>query len=137
MQRRDLLLALAALAPLAAADAAWANEPPKANVKKGGGSTFLQIQTLTATVTRAGGRREVMTVDAGLDIPDGALRERAQLSVPRLRAAYVQALSVYAAGLPSARAPDADFIAGMLQRLTDATLGRKGARLLIGAIMIA
>jgi hypothetical protein len=137
MRRRQLLFALATLAPVAAAQNAWANDPPKANLKKGGGTTFVQIQTLTATVTRMGGRRGVMTVDAGLDIPDGALRERAQLSIPRLRAAYVQAVSVYAAGLPAARAPDADFIAGMLQRLTDTQLGRKGAKLLIGAIMIA
>jgi hypothetical protein len=137
MRRRQFLIALATLAPVAAATSAWANDPPKANLKKGGGSTFVQIQTLTATVIRMRGRRSVLTVDAGLDIPDNALRERAELSTPRLRAAYVQALAVYAAGLPSARAPDPDFIATLLQRATDNTLGRKGAKLLVGAIMIA
>jgi len=136
MDRRTLILAaLASLAPAVAPMSAWASDP-EANRKKGGGSTFLQIQTLTATVNRMGGRRGVMTVDCGLDIADEKLREKANLSIPRLRAAYVQGLSMYAASLPAARAPDADYIAGMLQRQTNSMLGVTNAKLLIGAVMI-
>src|SRR5690348_2060615 len=61
MNRRRLLLALALLA---APDGALAEER-----KKGGGETFIQIQTLTATVIRPDGRRGVMTVESGVDVP--------------------------------------------------------------------
>jgi hypothetical protein len=43
---------------------------------------------------------------------------------------------MYAASLPAARAPDADYIAGMLQRQTNSLLGTTSAKLLVGAILI-
>jgi hypothetical protein len=134
MNRRRILSA--ACMVLAMPGLALANEGGKEDAKKGGGSTFVQVQTLTATVNRMGGKRGVLTVDLGLDIPDKALRERAVLSTPRLRAAYVQALTMYAASLPAARAPNADYIAAQLQNQTDAMLGRLGAKLLVGTILI-
>jgi hypothetical protein len=134
MDRRRLLMlsAFAALAP----NLGLASEPAKEDRKKGGGLTFLQLPTLTATVMRMGGKRGVLTVDMGLDIPDDNLREKAELWTPRLRAAYVQTLNIYAAGLPAARAPDADYIAMMLQRTTNTMLATNGAKLLLGAILI-
>ncbi len=135
MNRRSLLAlsAFAAVAP----SLALANGAPKEDRKKGGGLTFLQLPTLTATVMRMGGKRGVLTVDMGLDIPDEKLHEKAELWVPRLRAAYVQTLGTYAASLPAARAPDADYIATMLQRTTNTMLASNGAKLLLGAILIS
>jgi hypothetical protein len=78
----------------------------------------------------------VLTVEVGLDVPDGALRSRAEASMPRIRAAYVQTVMTYAAGLPPGAPPNADFLARALQRATDQTLGRPGARLLLGAILV-
>ena len=134
MDRRRIILALG-LAPAFVATGAFANEAPKEDRKKGGGETFLQIQALTATINRMGGRRGVLTVDCGLDIPNQKLREKATLSVPRLRAGFVQSLSIYAASLPAARAPDADYLSGLLQREADKMLG-PGSKLLLGAILI-
>jgi len=94
------------------------------------------IETLTAYTVKPAGRRGVMTVDCGLDVPDGALRARAQLLLPRLRAAYVQVVQIYAGGLPSGLAPNPDFLARSLQRSTDEILGRRGARLLMGAVIV-
>jgi hypothetical protein len=134
MRRRDLtaLLVAAAGAPLAAQPGrVWAQE----NKKKSGGVDYIPIDTLTGTTNKPGGRRGVLTVDCGLSIPDQKLRERAVMSLPRLRAAYVQVVLIYAAGLPSGAAPNADFIVTALQRQTDLVLGRPGARLLIGAIV--
>jgi len=125
------LIVLAAWTPLA--PGAWASGPEK---KKGGGLSFLQIKTLTASVIRPNGSRGVMTMETGLDIADDTLRERATASVPRLRAAYTQALQLYVSGLPAAMAPDADFLAQKLQRETDRILGKPGAKLLIGTIMV-
>lgn len=130
MDRRRLfvLAGLLAIAPHAAARA----EEKK---KKSGGESYLPIDTLTGTTIRANGKRGVLTVECGLDVPDSKLREYATLSLPRLRAAYVQIVQTYAAGLAYGAAPNPDFIGRDLQRQTDAILGRPGARLLLGAVM--
>ena len=127
--RRRLIIAALALAVLAGS--AHAEER-----KKGGGETFIQLQTLTATVIRADGRRGVMTVDAGVDVPDDSLRERANESTPRLRAAYAQVLQIYATGLSGGAAPNADYLSRQLQQQTDLVLGRPGAHLLLGTILV-
>jgi hypothetical protein len=134
MHRRALLaLFLAALPGAAAASGAKEEGDPK---KRSGGASYIVIQTLTATTNKGGGRRGVFTVECGLDIPDAALRSRAQQSVPRLRAAYNQVVQSYAAGLAPATAPNVDFLAQNLQRQTDAVLGKPGAKLLLGAVLV-
>jgi hypothetical protein len=129
MRRRDLfpLIAFAAAWPMAAR-----SDEKK---KKSGGPNYLPLDTLTGATKKAGGRRGVLTVDCGLEIEDGKLRDYADKSLPRLRAAYVQVVQVYAAGLPSGSEPNADYIAKELQRQTDLILKRPGARLLIGAVV--
>jgi hypothetical protein len=104
--------------------------------KKGGGVSYIQFRTLTATIIRSDGRRGVLTVEAGVDVPDANLRTRANISQPRLRAAYVQFLETYAGGLPPGAPPDADYIARALQNQTNQVLGQSGARLLLGTILI-
>lgn len=130
MRRRLILGLLAAAAPAAALAAAASDK------KKSGGGSYIPLQTLLGTTIRRDGRRGVMSVDCGLDVPDGALRARAEASLPRLRAAFVQTVQAYASGLPSGAPPNADYLAQTLQRQTDATLGRPGARILLGAIIV-
>ncbi len=128
LDRRLLIAAFAAalLAPPARAE----------EKKKGGGLSFIAFPTLTATVMRPDGRRGVLTVEAGIDVPDSGLRARAQSVQPRLQAAYVQVLQIYAGGLPPATMPDAEYIGQSLQRETDRLLGARGAKLLLGAILV-
>jgi hypothetical protein len=138
MIRRRHMLALAlaaAFAPAAALSPAVANAAGEQK-KKGGGLSFIQFDTLTATVIRGDGRRGVMTVDIGVDVPNAALHQRAIISTPRLRAAYVQMLQAYASGLGAGVPPNADYMAQVLQRQTDAVLGQPGAKFLLGAIMV-
>jgi hypothetical protein len=129
MNRRRLIVAAALLLVPPSAFAAEAH-------KKGGGETFIQLTTLTATIFRPNGRRGVMTVEVGIDVPDAGLRTRATQSVPRLQAAFADVLRIYAAGLPPGGEPDPDYLARTLQRQTDATLGRPGAKLLIGTVLV-
>jgi len=135
MRRRALvaLIAMAAVPAAALSGAAAAGEEKK---KRTGGANYIQFATLTGTINKSGGRRGVLTVDCGLEVPDAKLRDYADKSLPRLRAAYVQAVQVYAAGLPSGAEPNADFIVRELQRQTDTILKRPGARLLVGAIVV-
>lgn len=132
MKSRRLIPILAVLALLAAAPAGHAAEARK----KGGGLSYIQLNPLTATILLADGRRGSLTVEVGVDIPgDAGLRARAEASQPRLQAAYLLLLQAYASGLGPGRAPDADYIAHALQRETDRTLGKPGARLLLGTIL--
>lgn len=131
--RRRALLGLLALAALPAAARASEKADPK---KRSGGASYLPMNTLTGATNKSGGRRGVLTVDCGLDVPDAGLRARADASMPRLRAAFVQTVTIYAAGLPSGAAPNADFLARTLQGQTDSILGKPGARLLLGAIVV-
>lgn len=111
--------------------------PPAApERRKGGGVSFTPFPTLTATVAKPGGRRGVLAVEAGIDAPDAAVRARAALMEPVLRDAYVQFLTHYAASLAPQQLPDAEVIGAGLQQATDRVLGRKGAVLLMGSILI-
>lgn len=104
--------------------------------KKGGGISYIQFQTLTATIIKNDGRRGVLTVDAGVDVPDAGLRAKVNLVLPRLRAAYVQVLQAYVYSLNPGAPPDPDYLSMTLQRETDRVLGRPGAKLLLGAMLV-
>jgi hypothetical protein len=132
MRRREFLAALAVAGSPALAYAAEGGDKKK----KSGGVSYLPIDTLTGATNKPGGRRGVLSVECGLDVPDDALRDRAQASLPRLRAAYVQTVMIYAAGLPPATPPSPDYLSAALQRETDRVLGRSGARLLLGAVLV-
>lgn len=103
----------------------------------GGAATYVRFPTVTASVTRNDGRRGVMTVETGVDVPDAALRTRAEQSAPRLRAAYNTVVQRTATALLPGVAPNVDRLAQDLQAATDATLGRAGARVLLGTVMVA
>jgi len=132
MNRRALSLAVAAALVPALALAS----DGEGGKKRSGGATYLVLQTLLGTTIRSDGRRGVLSVECGLDVPDATLRTRAEQSIPRLRAAFVETVQSYARGLPSGALPNADFLARTLHRQTDQILGRPGARLLMGAILV-
>ena len=97
---------------------------------------YLRLATATAAVPRPDGRRGVMTVETGIDVHDPALFARAQQSQPRLNAAYAAVIQREAAQLRPGFPPDVIRIARALQAATDTALGRAGARLLIGTVMV-
>src|SRR5579871_5220666 len=99
MNRRLILASLLALAPAAAL------AQQRDQRKKGGGASFIQLDTLTATVIRPDGRRGVMTMEVGVDVADSGLHARAAQSTPLLRANYGEVLRTYAAGLTPGTPP--------------------------------
>jgi len=111
-------------------------------LKTGGGggaapqASYLRLSTITASVIQPGGRRGVMTVETGIDAPDAALRARVALSAPRLRAAYATVVQQSANSLLPGAPPDVERLVAQLQAATDTTMGRAGARLLIGTVMV-
>jgi hypothetical protein len=127
-------LALALLLPAAVATALPAVAATER--KKGGGLNFTQFETVTGAVMKADGSRGVLSVEAGIDVADGALRTRAAQMGPVLRDAYVQFIVRYAQALPPGALPNADVIGGEMQRATDRVLGRPGATLLLSSILV-
>lgn len=121
-----ILLAAASASPVAATEAHHQNP----------GGTFLRMPTLTANTTRANGRLGVMTADVTVDVPDEALRARAQLLAPRLRAEFVTLLQRSASGLRPGEPPSPDLLARQFQGTADRMLGRPGARVLLGTVLV-
>lgn len=79
----------------------------------------------------------MLQIEAGLEIEDSRLRRRVEASMPRLRNAYVTAMSIYTGvNYRFGDVPDADRIAQLLQDATDLTLGEEGAHLLLGMVLI-
>lgn len=77
-----------------------------------------------------------IVVELSLDIPDAALRRRAQLNGPRLRDALRTALASYASTFYREQtAPDLTVLTRLLQLAVDRTLGATGARLLFANII--
>ena len=112
-------------------------QPLKANGGGGGAqASYLRLPTITANVRRPGGRLGVMTVETGVDTPDAALRTRVAQSAPRLRAAYATVVQQSANGLLPGTAPDVERLVAQLQAATNTVMGRAGARLLIGTVMV-
>jgi hypothetical protein len=136
MDRRRLLALAAACALPATAHASGGEKKDEKDEKKGPGSGYMALPLLTATVVRPTGRRGVLTLEVGLNIPDPKLYAYAGLVQPRLRAAFAQTLQIYGAGLAPGELPKVDFLAGELQRDADQVLGRKGARVLLGSVML-
>lgn len=130
MDRRALLsLTLAAAA---------APNLARASEGSGGGasSPYVDIPGLEVTISRGRGRgRGVLTVQLGMDVQNEAVRERATQSVPRIRAACNQVLMTFGAALLPQRVPDVERLARDLQAAVDQSIGRSGARVLLGSIM--
>ena len=128
---RRALLGLAAVAASAVAAPARASSDKSAPQ-----ASYLRLPTITANVRRHGGGRGVMTVETGVDTPDAALRARVAQSQPRLRAAYAAVVQQAATALLPGAPPDVERLVAQLQAATDRTVGRAGARLLIGTVMV-
>tara|TARA_R110000744_G_scaffold84678_3_gene165641 strand:+ start:849 stop:1322 length:474 start_codon:yes stop_codon:yes gene_type:complete len=99
--------------------------------------SYLPLPPLMATVQANYRARGNLQIEAGLEVEDSRLRRRVEQSMPRLRNAYVTALSTYTGvNYRYGGVPDADRIAQLLQDATDTTLGTEGARVLIGMVII-
>ncbi len=76
-------------------------------------------------------------IGMGVDVPDAALREEVDRSMPVLRDAYVRALlsfTVTAVHLDAQ--PDIATIANRLQAVTDRTMKRKGVKVLMAQVAL-
>lgn len=99
-------------------------------------SPYVRCPSLTTNVMRANGRLGVVTIEAGLDIPDEKLRAAAMRSMPRLRDAYNRALAGIGPSTPRGGTPDLDRVSDAMQKITDQVLGKPGAKFLVGSVIV-
>ncbi len=94
--------------------------------------SFLPMPTLSSSVLQRYSTLGMIVVDMGIDVPDEALRTRAQLNAPRLRDALRSAVATYASVYYRDRtAPDPTQITRLMQQAVDRTLGASGAQVLL------
>ncbi len=99
--------------------------------------SYVGLNPMYATILDNGRPVGLLLVSIGLDIPDEDLRAQVERALPVLRDSYVRNLMTFtAAAVRPWRQPDVDVIAKRLQRVTDRTLHRKGAQVLLGQIVI-
>lgn len=94
--------------------------------------SFLPMPTLSAGVLHRTSTAGTIVIDMGLDVPDQALRRRAQLNAPRVRDALRTALATYSSTYYRDRtAPDPTELTRLLQQSVNRVLGAEGARVLL------
>lgn len=132
IRRQFLLRAAFAITGSLMASSALASEPKK----KGGGEGYTQFKTINTFTAASRRRHGTMSVDMGLYSDDPKLVDQIKLFQPRLQDAYLSRLQVYASTLNSTSVVDTDFVVMQLQSATDTILGRKGAKVLLGTILL-
>jgi len=131
MRRSALFACLAAL--LLAVPAGAAKTAPVHKITQS--VSYLMIDPIYTTVMDGNRIVGLLMIGIGLDVPDAELRARTELTMPVLRDVYVRSLMAFTAtSVRPWRQPDVGEIADRLQRVTDLTLKRKGARILLAQV---
>lgn len=144
MSRVRFLIVAAALSIAAApAFAADKKAPAKSNGNDEAARRITVAESyvpqfgVTATIGADYSRAGMIMVDAGLDIPDAALRARVMKMSPRVRDALRSALAEYAnTHYRPGAAPDPDTIARMMQFSINREVGQAGAKVLLANVMV-
>jgi hypothetical protein len=97
--------------------------------------SYIMLEPMYATILDGARPNGMLMVAIGLDIPDAKLRNDATRAMPILRDAYVRNLMSYAwTHIRPSEQPDVVEIANRLQLVTDHTLRRAGARVLLAQV---
>jgi flagellar basal body-associated protein FliL len=130
--RRSVLLAC--LAALVLAVPAGADKKPAVH-KITQSASYLMIDPIYTTIMDGNKIVGLMMIGIGLDVPDADLRAETERTMPVLRDVYVRSMMAFTAtSVRPWRQPDVGEIADRLQRVTDLTLKRKGARILLAQV---
>ena len=99
--------------------------------------SWVMVDPFTISVIQEGSVRGTFTVNFGMDVPDNDLREKAENLMPRLRDAWLQSLSLYAAtALRPRRQADVAELSARIQQTADEVLGKPGAKVLMAQAMV-
>jgi flagellar basal body-associated protein FliL len=99
--------------------------------------SYISLDPIYTTIVSDNRPAGMLMVTAGLDVPDAALRDEVNRSLPVLRDAYVRNLMTFTANIVRTdEQPDVSLIADRLQAVTERALKKKGARILLAQVAI-
>jgi len=99
--------------------------------------SWVTVYPIAVSIVQDDKVRGQFQVWLGMDVPDEALRARVEEIKPRLRDAWLSRLSQYASITLRQRKPaNIDDVSRLLQSTADQTLGKPGARVLLGSVVV-
>jgi flagellar basal body-associated protein FliL len=139
MRFHPTVLVIAALLgtglPVRAEDAPKAQKAPEHKTTQS--KSYIMVDPIYTTIVADNRAAGMLMVGAGLDVPNDALRDEVNRSLPVLRDAYIRNLMTFTANMVRTDIqPDVVLIADRLQAVTDRALKKKGARVLLGQVAI-
>jgi flagellar basal body-associated protein FliL len=139
MRLRPIVFVLATLLgtglSVRAEDAPKAQKAPEHKTTQS--KSYVSIDPIYTTIVADNRAAGMLMIGTGLDVPDDALRDEVNRSLPVLRDAYVRNLMTFTANVVRTDAqPDVTVIADRLQAVTDRALHKKGAKVLLAQVAI-
>jgi flagellar basal body-associated protein FliL len=99
--------------------------------------SWIDVDPFTVSVIQRQGVTGTFMVAFGIDVPDEALRARAEAILPRLRNNWLLSINQYAGtNLRPRTQADIESLSARLQRVTDETLGKPGAKVLMSNAIV-
>jgi flagellar basal body-associated protein FliL len=99
--------------------------------------SYIMVDPIYTTIVADNRVAGMLMIGAGLDVPNAAMREEVNRSLPVLRDAYIRNLMTFTANVVRTDTqPDVETIADRLQAVTDRALKKKGAKLLLAQVAI-
>jgi flagellar basal body-associated protein FliL len=130
-----LLALVPAWGPARAEDAPKAQKAPEHKTTQS--KSYIEIDPIYTTIVADNRPAGMLMVGTGLDVPNDALRDEVNRSLPVLRDAYIRNLMTFTANVVRTDAqPDVAVIADRLQAVTNRALGKKGAKVLLAQVAI-
>ena len=121
--------------PVRAEDAPKAQKAPEHKTTQS--KSYIMVDPIYTTIVADNRPAGMLMVGAGLDVPNDALRDEVNRSMPVLRDDYVRNLMTFTANVVRTDTqPDVGLIADRLQAVTDRALKKKGAKVLLAQIAI-
>lgn len=139
MRFHPTVLVIAALLgtglPVRAEDAPKAQKAPEHKTTQS--KSYIVMDPIYTTIVADNRAAGMLMVGAGLDVPNDALRDEVNRSLPVLRDAYMRNLMTFTANrVRTDTQPDVGLIADRLQAVTDRALKKKGAKVLLAQVAI-
>jgi len=139
MRFHPTVLVIAALLgtglPVRAEDAPKAQKAPEHKTTQS--KSYIMVDPIYTTIVADNRAAGMLMVGAGLDVPNDALRDEVNRSLPVLRDAYIRNLMTFTANMVRTDTqPDVVLIADRLQAVTDRALKKKGAKVLLAQVAI-
>jgi hypothetical protein len=100
--------------------------------------SWVMVDPFAVSIIQDGRIRGRFRVSFGMDVPDDALRGKAEALMPRLRDVWLSELTLFAATMLRQRRPaDIAAVSDLLQSSADRVLGKPGSKVLLAAVTVA